>query len=160
MEIIVLTLCGWIAAALLIAQAGKKLKKKFLPSFLFSLFLSPIAGLIYLNSGNSSSNKKSKRGGPWSAWISKAEESYSNEDFQLARECYHNALKELQDPNGQAKYYYNKYILSKISEVNYALTLLENKKDKQVPFDINSQNTYLKKAMDNLSEEESSSKTG
>lgn len=160
MEIILLALSGWLVIALLLAKAGTKLNKKFLNTFFFSLFLSPIAGLIYLNTDSSSSKNKSKRGGPWSHWISKAEEAQINEEYQYARSCYQNALDELQDPEGQAKYYYKKYILSKVSEVNYALTLLENKKDKQVPFNVNSENTYLGKSFDDINDDKGNTKTG
>jgi hypothetical protein len=69
-------------------------------------------------------------------------------------------LDELHDPAGQAKYYYKKYIMSKVSEVNYALSLLENKKDKQVPFKIESENTYLRKSFENINEDKDNKRTG
>ncbi|MGE0929246.1 hypothetical protein [Peijinzhouia sedimentorum] len=160
MEIFLLGLSGWLIIAFLLAKAGTKLNKKFSTTFLSSLLLSPIAGLIYLNTDLSASKKNTKRGGPWSAWISKAEEAQNNEEFQYARSCYQNALEELQNPEGPAKFYYKKYILSKISEVNYALTLLENKKDKQVPFNINPENSYLKESFEDMNEDKSNTKTG
>jgi hypothetical protein len=160
MEIILLATAGWLITALLIAKAGKKFNKKFLPTFLFSLFLSPIAGLIYLNLDPSSPKKKTKRGGPWSTWISKAEEAQNHEDYQLARSYYLNALNDLQDPNGDAKYYYKKYILSKISEVNYALSLLDTKRDKQITFNVKVEKTYLRSSLGNLSSSAGNSKAG
>jgi hypothetical protein len=160
MEIILLAISGWTVTALLLAKAGLKLQRKFLSTFLFSFFLSPIAGLIYINIDSSGKSKKTKKGGPWSTWIRRAEEAQENEDYQSARDCYYHALKELQDPNGQAKFYYKKYILSKISEVKYALGLLENKKDKQVPFDIDTQKNYLRKSIGEYSDNEQNSKTG
>ncbi len=146
---------------MLLAKAGIKLNKPFLTTFLFSFFLTPFAALIYLNADNTANKKKTKRGGSWSTLISKAEEAQNNEEYQLARSCYQNALQELQDPKGSARHYYKKYILSKISEVNYALSLLEPKKDKQVLFrNIDSENPYLDNSADNLDAESGNSKTG
>jgi hypothetical protein len=160
METILFASGGWLITAFLLANAGTKLNKKFTSTFLVSLLLSPIGGLIYLNLKEPEASKKSKRGGPWSEWIRKAEEAQRNEEFQYARICYQKALDELHDPAGQAKYYYKKYIMSKVSEVNYALSLLENKKDKQVPFKIESENTYLRKSFENINEDKDNKRTG
>lgn len=160
METILFATGGWLITAFLLANAGTKLNKKFTSTFLVSLLLSPIAGLIYLNLKEEESSKKFKRGGPWSEWISKAVEAHRNEEYEYTRICYQKALYELQNPTGQGKHYYKKYIFSKISEVNYALSLLENKKDKQVPFKIESENTYLRKSFGDINENKDNKRTG
>jgi hypothetical protein len=75
METILFASGGWLITAFLLANAGTKLNKKFTSTFLVSLLLSPIGGLIYLNLKEAEASKKSKRGGPWSEWISKAVEA-------------------------------------------------------------------------------------
>lgn len=125
---------AWILFAALIAGFSEKFNRGFWETFLISLATSPLGGYIFLQkSAKKSANwHGSKKKGPWSEWIARAERFEKETALDKAIESYHKALELLEDPEGMAKKFNQKYINSKISEIRYILSLLESKMNDEV----------------------------
>jgi hypothetical protein len=112
-----------LSAALISRQAGK-FNRSAWATFLMAISTTPFGAYLFLREGKKTGIKRTKKRGPWTEWIAKAEHLQSIEHWENAQEAYYKALNLLEEGLKQGSYN-EKYLKSKVSEINYALDLID-----------------------------------
>lgn len=127
MEIFILAGLLYLILAGFVASLASDHKRNPLVSFFIGVFTTPIGGWIYLKNGKKKGSKRVKNKGPWNEWMVKADRMVEDENWEAARGSYLKALGLLNDAQRSKIKYSPKYIQSKISEINYAVGIIDAK---------------------------------
>jgi hypothetical protein len=130
MEIFAVIIGIYALLAALVAFQADRFKRNPYVTFLIGICVTPIGGWLYLRNGKKKGVKHTKRKGPWNEWIVKGERLVEEENWDSAKQAYFKAIELLEQIDSKSGRYSYKYLQSKVSEISYAIDMIDAKKQK------------------------------